>query len=163
MDYKCQDPLNSIISGVCSNSCPLSRWCYLTILSSAIPFSFCLQSFQNQVFSNKSTLRIRLPKYWNFSFSINTSNKYSGLISFRIDWFDLLAVQGALKSFLEHHSLKASILCLAYFMVQISQPFMTTGKTIALTVRPFDNKEMSLLFNMLPRLVIAFLQGVSIF
>ena len=116
-----------------------------------------------RVFSNKSTLRIRLPKYWNFSFSISTSNEYSGLISFRIDWFGLLSVQGALKSFLEHHSLKASILCLAYFMVQISQPFMTTGKTIALTIRPFNNKEMSLLFNMLPRLVIAFLQGASIF
>ena len=108
-----------------------------------------------RVFSNKSTLCIRWPNYW--SFSISPSNDYSGLISFRIDWFDLLAVQGVLKSLLEYHSLKASILCSAYFTVQISQPYMTTGKTIALTIRTFDNKEMSLLFNMLPRLVIAFL------
>ena len=94
-----------------------------------------------RVFSNKPTLCIRWPNYW--SFSISPSNDYSELISFRIDWFDLLAVQGVLKSLLEHHSLKASILCSAYFIVQISQPYMTTGKTIALTIRTFDNKEMS--------------------
>ena len=109
------------------------------------------------VFSNKSVLCIRWPKYWSFSFSISPSNEYSGLI-FRIDWFDLLAVQGTLKSLLQHHSSKASIiLCSAFFMVQLSHPYMTTGKTIALTRWTFVNKVMSLLFNMLSRLVIAFL------
>ena len=151
----------SLSAGVCLNSCPLSWWCCPTISSSAALFFFCPWSFPTSVFPSESALRIRWPKYW--SFSISPSNEDSALISFRIDWFGLLAVQGALKSFLEHHSLKASILCLAYFMVQISQPFMTTGKTIALTIRPFNNKETSLLFNMLPRLVIAFLQGASIF
>ena len=111
-----------------------------------------------RVFSNESVLRIRWPKYWSFSFSISPSNDYSGLISFRMDWLDLLAVQGTLKSLLQHHSSKASILkCSAFLMVQLSYPYMTTGKTIALTRWNFVGKVMSLLFNMLSRLVIAFL------
>ena len=111
-----------------------------------------------RVFFNESVLCIRWPKYWSFSFSISPSNEYSGLISFRIDWFDLLAVQGTLKSLLPHHSSKASILqSSAFFMVQLSHPYMTTGKTIALTRWTFVGKVMSLLFNMLSRLVITFL------
>src|SRR5574342_119843 len=110
-----------------------------------------------RVFSNESTLRIRWPKYWSFSFSISSSNEYSGLISFRMDWLDLLAVLGTLKSLLQHHSSKASILqCSAVFIVQFSHPYMTTGKTIALTRQMFVDKVTSLLFNMLSRLVIAF-------
>ena len=109
-------------------------------------------------FSNESALCIRWPKYWNFSFSICPSNEYSGLTSFRIDWFDLLAVQGTLKSLLQHHSSKASILQHSgFFMVQLSYPYMTTGKTIALTIWTFVGKIMSLFFNLLSRLVIAFL------
>jgi len=111
-----------------------------------------------QVFSNESVLCIRWPKYWSFSFSISPSNEYSGLISFRMDWLDLLAVQGTLKSLHQHHSSKASILWpSAFFTVQLSHPYITTGKTIALTRRTFIGKEMSLLFNMLSRLVIIFL------
>ena len=111
-----------------------------------------------RVFSNESVLHIRWPKYWSFSFNISPSSKYSGLISFRIDWFDLPAVRGSLKSLLQHHSSKASILWRsAFFMVQFSHPHMTTGKTIALTRQAFVGKVMSLLFNMLSRLVIAFL------
>ena len=113
---------------------------------------------RNRGFSKESVVHIRWPKYWSFSFSINPSNEYSGLISLRMDWFDLLAVQGTLKSLLQHHSSKASILqCSAFFMFQLSYPYMTTGKTIALTRWTFDSKGMSLLFNMLSRLVIAFL------
>ena len=109
-----------------------------------------------RVFSNVSALPIRWPKYW--SLSISPSNESSRLISFRIDWFDLLAVHGTLKSLLQHHSLKASILqCSAFFMVQLSHPYMTIGKTIALTIQIFVGKIMALLFNMLSRLVIAFL------
>ena len=109
-------------------------------------------------FSNESVLRIRWPKYWSFSFSISLSNEYSGLISFRMDWLDLLAVQGTLKNLLQHHSSKASILQhSAFFIVQFSHPYMTTGKTIALTRRTFVGKVMSLLLNMLSRLVITFL------
>ena len=108
--------------------------------------------------SNESDLGIRWPKYWSFSFSINPSNEYSGLISFRMDWFDLFAVQGTLKSLLHHHSSNASILqCSAFFILQLSHPYMTTGKTIALTRQTFVDKIMSLLFNMLSRLVITFL------
>ena len=111
-----------------------------------------------RVFSNESILCIRWPKYWSFSFSISLSNEYSGLISFRMDWFDLLAVQGTLKSLFQHHSSKASILwCSAFFIVLLSHPYMTTGKTIALTRWTFVGKVMSLLFNMLSRLVITFL------
>ena len=108
-----------------------------------------------RVFSNESTLCIRWPKYWSFSFSISPSNEHSGLISLRMDWFYLLAVQGTLKSLLQHHSSKASILwCSAFFTVQLSHQYMTTGKTIALTRRTFVGKVMSLLFNMLSRLVV---------
>ena len=110
-----------------------------------------------RVFSNEPVLCIRWSKYWSFSFSISPSSEYSGLISFRIDWFDLLAVQGTLKSLLQHHSSKASILWhSALFRVQLSHPYMTTGKTIALTRQTFVGKVMSLLFNMLSRFVIAF-------
>ena len=113
---------------------------------------------RNRVFSNESGLCIRWPKYWSFSFSNSPSIEYLGMISFRINWFDLLTVEGTLKSLLQHHSSKASILqCSAFFMVQLSHPYMTTGKTIALTRQNFVSKVMSLLFNMLPRLLIAFL------
>ena len=112
----------------------------------------------NRVFSNESVLRITWPKYWNFSFSISPANAYSELISFRIDWFDLLAVQRTLKSLLQHHSSKASYLqCSAVFIIQLSHPYMTTEKTTALTRQTFMNKGMSLLLNMLSRLVITFL------
>ena len=111
-----------------------------------------------RVFSCESVLRIRWPKYWSFNFSISPSNEYSGLISFRMDWLDLLAVQGTLKSLLQHYSLKSSVLqCSVFFMVQLSCPYMTTGKTIALTRWTFFGKVMSLLFSMLSRCVIAFL------
>ena len=111
-----------------------------------------------RVFSNESALHIRWPKNWSFSFNISPSNEYSGLISFRMDWLDLLAVQGTLKSLLQHHSSKASILrCAAFFIVQLSYPYMTTGKTIALTRPTFVDKLKSVLFNMLSRLVITFL------
>ena len=111
-----------------------------------------------RIFSNELALCIRWPKYWSFSFSISPSNEYLGLISFRIDWFDLLAVQGTLKGLLQHHSSKTLILhCLAFFMVQLSHACMTTGKSIALTIQTFVGKVMSLLLNMLSRFVIAFL------
>ena len=111
-----------------------------------------------RVFSNKSVLHIRWPKYWSFSFSISPSNEYSGLVFFRMDWLDLLAVQGTLKSLLQYHSSKPSLLwCSAFFIVQLSHPYMTTGKTIALTRQTFVGKIMSLLFNMLFGLVITFL------
>ena len=111
-----------------------------------------------RVFSNKSTLRMRWPKYWSFSFHISPSNEYPGLISFRMDWLDLLAVQGTLKTLLQHHSSNASILWhSAFFIVQLSHPYMTTGKTIALTRWTFADKVKSLVFNMLSRLVLTFL------
>ena len=111
-----------------------------------------------RIFSKESVLCIRWPKYWSFSFNISPSNEYSGLISFRMDWLDLLAVQGTLKSLLQHHSSKASIRQhSAFFIVQLSHPYVTTGKTIALTRWTFVGKVMSLIFNMLSRLVIAFL------
>ena len=111
-----------------------------------------------RAFSNDTFLRIMWPKDWSFSFSISSYNEYSGLISFRMDWLDLLAVQGTLKSLLQHHSSKASVLwCSAFFIVQLSHPYMTTGKTIALTIWTFVGKEMSLLFNTLSRFVIVFL------
>ena len=111
-----------------------------------------------RVFSNESTLHMRWPKYWSFSFSIIPSKEYPGLISFRMDWLDLLAVQGTLKSLLQHHSSKASIVwCSTFFTVQLSHPYMTTGKTIALTRQTFVGKVMSLLYNMLSMLVITFL------
>ena len=118
-----------------------------------------------RVFSNESAVRIRWPKYWTSSFNISPSNEYSGLISFRMDWLDLLAVQGTLKSLLQHHSSKASILqCSAFFIVHLSHPYMTTGKNISLTRWTFVDKVMSLLFKKLSRLVITFFfQGVSVF
>jgi len=128
----------------------LILYCPLLLLPSIFP--------SIRVFSNESTLRIRWPKDWSFNFSISPSNEYSGLISFRIDWFDLLEVQGTLKNLLQHHSLKASILQnLAFFMVQLSHLYTTTGKTVALTMRTFVSKMMSLFFNMLSRFVIALL------
>ena len=149
--------LSITISQSCSNACPLSQRHHPTILSSAVPFSS--QSFPASGSSPMHCFfHTRWPKYWSFSFSISPSNEYSGLISFRIDWFDLLAVQGTLKSLLQHHSSKALILwCLAFFMVQLSHPHMTTVKTIALIIWTFVGKVMSLLFSMLSRLVIAFL------
>ena len=123
----------------------------LLLLLPPIPLSI-------RIFFNESTLRMRWPKYWSFSSSISPTNEHPGLISFRMDWLDLLAVQGTLKSLLQHHSSKASILwCSAFFTIQLSHPYMTTGKTIALTTWTFVGKVTSLLFNMLSRLVIAFL------
>ena len=117
-----------------------------------------------RVFSNESTLHTRWSKNWSFSFSISPSNEHPGLISFRVDWLDLLAVQRSLKSLLQHYSSKAPILwCSAFFTVQLSHPYMTTGKTIALTIQTFVGKVMSLLFNMPSRLVITFFQWASIF
>ena len=141
------------------NSCPSSWWRHTAISSSVIPFSFCPPIPPSiRVFSNESTLCTRWPKYWSFSFSISPSNEQPGLISFRMDWLDLLAVQGTLKSVLQYHSSKASILWHSgFFTVQLSHPFMTTGKTIALTRWTFVGKVMSLLFNMLSRLVITLL------
>ena len=138
---------------------PLSRWCHPTISSSVVPFSSCLQSFpasgsfQKSQFFASSSQSIK-----RFSFNISPSKEHSRLISFRMDWLDLLAVQGTLKSLLQHHSSKASILqCSAFFIVPLSHPYTATGKTIALTRWSFVGKVMSLLFNMLSRLVITFL------
>ena len=135
-----------------------SQWCHPAISSSVIPFSSCPQSLPASESSNESTLRMRWPKYWSFSFSIIPSKEIPGLISFRMDWWDLLAVQGTLKSLLQHHGSKASFLqCSAFFRFQLSHLYMTTGKTIALARWTFVGKVMSLLFNMLSRLVITFL------
>ena len=139
--HHARPPCQSPTPGVHSNSCPWSWWCHPTISSCRpllllppIPPSI-------RVFSNESTLHMRWPKYWSFSFSISPSNEHQGLISFRMDWLDLLAVQGTLKSPLQHHNSKASILrCSAFFIVQFSHPYMTTGKTIALTRRTFVGK-----------------------
>ena len=128
----------------------LFLWLTLLLLPSLFP--------RIRVFSNESALHIRWPKYWSFSFKIYPTNEHPGLISFRVDWLDLLAVQGNLKSLLQHHSSKASILqCSAFFIVQLSHTYMTTGKTVALTRQTFVDKVMSLLLNMLSRLVITFL------
>jgi len=151
-------PCPSPTPGVHSNSCPSSQWChpaisflYCPLLLPPIPPSI-------RVFSNESAPHMRWPKYWTFRFSISPSNEHPGLISFRMDWLDLLAIQGTLKRLLQHHSSKASILRRSvFFTVQISHPYMTTGKTIALTRRTFVGKVMSLLLNMLSRLVITFL------
>ena len=149
-------PCPSPSPGACSNSCPQSWWCNPTISSSVVPFSSCLQSCPASGSSNESALRIRWLRYCSFSFSIIASNEYSGLISFRIDLFTP-PVQGTLKS-LQQHSSKASVLWhSAFFMVQLSRPYMTTGKTIALARWSFVDKVISLLFNMLSRFVIAFL------
>ena len=144
------------MSWVCSNSCPLSQWCHSTISSSVAPFSFCPHHSPHQSLF-QWTLHIRWQKYWSFSFSISPSNGNLGLISFRIKWFDLLVVQGTPKTLLQHQSWKASILWQsAFFMIQHSHLYMTAGKTTALTIGTIVNKGMSLIFNMLSRLVIAF-------
>ena len=149
-------PCPSPTPRTCSNSCPSSWWCHPTISSSVTSCSSCLQSFPaswssqiNQFFASDGQ------SIWSFSFSISPSNEYSGLIAFRMDWLDLLAVQGTPKSLLQHHSLKATIRCSAFFIVYLSHPYMTTEKTIALTRQTFIGKVMSVLFNMLFRLVIA--------
>ena len=150
-------PCPSPTPGVHPDSRPLSWWCHPAISSSVVPFS----SFPQALPASESFPMSQLfawPKYWSFSFSIMLSKEIPGLISFRMDWSDLLAVQGTLKSLLQHHSSKASILwCSAFFTVQLSHPYMITGKTIALTRRTFVGKVMSLLLNMLSRLVITFL------
>ena len=135
-----------------SNSCPSSWWCHATISSSVVPFSSCLQSFPAWgLFQWISSLH-QVAKYWSFRFSISPSNEYSWLISFRMNWLNLLAVQGTPKSLLQYHSSKASVLwCSAFFMVQFSHLYMTSGKTIAFTRQTFAGKVMSLLFNMLSR------------
>ena len=151
-------PCPSQSPGVHSDSRPLSQWCHPAISSYVISFYSCPQSLQASVFFNELTLRMRWPKYWSFSFSIILSKEHPGLISFRMNWLDLLAVQGTLKSLLQHHCSKASILWRsAFFTVQLSHPYMTTGKTIALTRWTFVGKVMSLLLNMLSRLIITFL------
>ena len=145
--------------GACSNSCPDSSWwCNPTITSSVIPLSSCLQSFSGSGAFPMSQFFASGGQSIRASASDQSSSEYPGLISFRMDWLDLLAVQGILKSLLQHHSSKTSILqCSAFFMVQLSHPYMTTGKTIALTRQIFLSKMMSLLFNTLYRFVIAFL------
>ena len=151
-------PRPSPTPGVYSNSCPLSRWCHPTISSSVTPSPPALNLSQHQGLFKWAALHIRWPKYWSFSFNSSPSNVHSGLISFRMDWLDPLAVQGTLRSLLQHHSSKASILWhSAFFIVQLSHPYMTTGKTKALTKWTFVGKVMSLLLNMLSRLVITFL------
>ena len=156
--YLCDTMYCSMPSGVYANSCPLNQWCRPTISSSVVPFSSCLQSFPASSYSPRSLLFTSGGQNWNFHFNISPSNGYSGLISFRMDWLDLLVVQRTVKSLLQHHSSKASILRhSAFFIVQLSHPYMTTGKTIALTRQTSVGKVMSLLFDMLSRLVITFL------
>ena len=143
-------PCPSPTPGIHPNPYPLYRWCHPTISSSVVPFSSCPQSFPASDLSSELALRIRWPNYWNFSFRSSPTNEYSGLISFRNDWFDLPAVQGTFKSLSQHHNSKASILrCSALFMVQLSHPYMITRKTIALIIQNFVTKVMSLLFSML--------------
>ena len=157
-------PCPSPTPRVYSNSCPLNQWCHPTKhLILCHPLLLLPSIFPNiRVFSNESALCIRWPKYWSFSFNISPSNEHSGLISFRMDWLDLLAVQGTLKSLLQHHSSKASMLqCSAFFIIQLSYPYKTTGKIITLTRWTFVGKVMSLLFNMLSRLVITFLPRIK--
>ena len=150
-------PWPSPSSGACSNSCPLNWRCYPTTSSSVIPFSCLWSSPASGSLLISLFFCIRCPKYWSLSFSTSPSNEYSGLISFQINWFDLLAVPGTHKSLLQHHSSKASILqCSAFFMVQLSNPYITIGKTKDLTIWTYVGKVMSLYFNMLSRLVIAF-------
>ena len=140
-------PYSLLSPRACSNSCPLSRWCHPTISSSVVPSSLTFNLFQHQGLTKQSILLIRWPKYWNYSFSISSSNEYSGLISFRIDCWISLQSKETLKSLLQHHSSKASILwCSTFFIVQLSHPYMTTGKTRALTRQPFVDKVMFLLF-----------------
>ena len=150
-------PCPSPTPGVHSDSCPSSQWCHPAVSFSVVPFSSCPQSFPASGSFPMSQLLIKWP-FWSFSFNISPSNEHSGLISSRMDWLNLLAVQGTLQSLLQHHSSKVLILrCSAFVIVQLSHPYMTTGKTIALTRQIFVDKVMSLLFKMLFRLVIAFL------
>ena len=153
-------PCPSPTPRVYSNSCPSSQWCHPAISSSVVPFSSHLQSFPASGSFPETQFFPSGGQYWSFCFSSSPSNEYSGLISFRIDELDLFAVQGTLKSLLQYHSSKISILLRsAFFVVQLSHPYMTAGKTIALTRQTFVGKVMSLLLNMLSRLVIAFLPG----
>ena len=135
VDKHARLPCPSQSPRVCSHSFPLSHWCHPSILSSVVPLLLLPSIFPGiKIFSNELALHIRWPKYWSFSFSISPSNEYLGLISFRIDWLGLLAVQGTFKSLLQHHSSKASVLwCSAFFIVQLSHLYITTGKAIALT------------------------------
>ena len=157
-------PCPSPTPRVHSNSRPSSQWCHPAISSSVVPFSSCPQSLPASESFPISQLCMRWPKYWSFSFSIIPSKEIPGLISFRMDQLDLLVVQGTLKSLLQHHRSKASILwCSAFFTVQFSHPYMTTRKTIALTRQTFVGKVMSQLLNILSRLVTISFQGVSVF
>ena len=157
-------PCPSPTPGVHSNSCPFNQWCHPTS-SSSRPLLLPPSVFSSiRLFSNESVLRIRWPKDWSFSFNISPSNEYSGVISFRMDSLDLLAVQGTLKSLLQHHSSKASILWhSAFFIVQLSHPYMTTGKTIALTRQTFVGKVMSLLWICYLDWSKLFFQGANVF
>ena len=151
-------PCPSPTPGVHPSSCPSSQWCHPAISSSLSLLLLLPIPPSIRVFSNESTCCTRWPKYWSFSFSISPSNEHPWLISFRMDWLDLLAIQVTLKSFLQHHSLKASNLWRsAFFTVQFSHPYMTTGETIAFTRQTFVGKVMSLLLNVLSRLVTTFL------
>ena len=158
-------PCPSPTPGAYSHSCPSSWWYHPTISSSVIPYPSCFQSFpasgsfpMSQFFVSDGQR-----KCWSFSFSISPSNEYSGLISFRIDWFDILAIQGTIKSLLQHHSKAPILQHSAFFIVQLLHPYVTAGKTIALTIWTLVEIVMSLLFNMLSRFVIAFLLRSSVF
>ena len=157
------DPMDHSTTGCQASLSITNSWSLLKLMSIELvmPSSqliLCCLLLLTSIFPSESVLHIRWPKYWNFSFSFSSSKEHAGLISFRMDWLYRCAVQGTLKSFLQHHSPKASILQhSAFFMVKLSHPYVTTGKTIALTRQAFDNKVVSLLFNMLSRLVIAFL------
>ena len=146
-------PCPSPTPGVHPHPCPSSQWCYPAISSSVVPFFSCPQSLPASGSFPMSQL-FTWPKYWNFSFSISPSNEHPGLISFRMDWLDLFAVQGTLKCLLQHHSSKSSILwCSVFFTVQLSHPYITTGKTVALTRWTFVGKVMFVLLNMLSRVI----------
>ena len=157
-----QPPCPSPSPRVCSNSCPLSWWCHSTISPSCHPLLLLPSIFPSiRDFSSESVLCISWPKYWNFSFSISPFNDYSGLISFRKDWWDLLAVQGTLKSLLHHHSSKASVLqCSAFFIVQLSHPYMTTGKNVALTRLTFVGKGPFVYTHLIPEEIPSFCMGI---
>ena len=158
LNHNHRPPYPSPTPGACSKSCASSQRCHPIVSSSIVPFSSCFQSFPASIFSNESVLCIRWSKFSNFIFNISASNEHPGLISFRMDWLDLLTVQGTFKSLLQNHSSKASILQpSAFFIVQLSHPYMTTGKTIALIIQTFVGRVMFLFFNMLSRLVITFL------
>ena len=151
-------PCPSPSPGVCPSSFSLHQWCHPVISSSDTLFSFCPQSFPASGTFPMMSVHIRWPKHWSFSFTISPFSEYSGLISLKIDWFDLLAVQGTFKSLLQHYSSKASILWRsAFFIVQLSQLYTATGRTIALTIQTFVSEVTSLLFNTLSRFIIVFL------